>query len=144
MSDFIRDDDGASNVSSNAHLHQLIEREIARNPARRNFLKSGASLGLLGIFGSTLAACGGGSDAPAPAPQRDAPSRSASTTWERACRSGSGWGRVARGSPASKRSRCSRRAATRPKTTRPKTTKTTMTRVTGNRLPYSNLLLFLC
>ena len=31
MSDFIRDDDGASNVSSNAHLHQLIEREIARN-----------------------------------------------------------------------------------------------------------------
>ena len=66
MSDFIRDDDGASNVSSNAHLHQLIEREIARNPARRNFLKSGASLGLLGIFGSTLAACGGGSDAPAP------------------------------------------------------------------------------
>ena len=66
MSDFIRDDDGASNVSSNPHLHQLIEREIARNPARRHFLKSGASLGLLGVFGSTLAACGGGSDAPAP------------------------------------------------------------------------------
>lgn len=32
---------------------------------------------------------------------------------------------------------------TRPKTTRPMTTKTTMTRETGDRLPYSNLLLFL-
>ena len=30
MSDFIRDDDGASNVSSNAHLHQLIFRRVVR------------------------------------------------------------------------------------------------------------------
>jgi len=65
MSDMIRDDDGVSNSSSNDHLHDLIEREIARNPARRGFLKSGASLGLLGIFGSALTACGASSE-PAP------------------------------------------------------------------------------
>jgi len=59
MADFIRDDDGVSNPSGNDHLHQLIEREIAKNPGRRGFLKSGASLGLLGIFGSALSACGG-------------------------------------------------------------------------------------
>ena len=59
MSDMIRDDDGTSNTSGNDHLHTLIEREIARNPSRRTLLKSGASLGLLGIFGSALTACGG-------------------------------------------------------------------------------------
>jgi secreted PhoX family phosphatase len=65
MSNMIRDDDGVSNASANDHLHDLIEREIARNPSRRNMLKSGAALGLLGIFGSALTACGG-SSAPAP------------------------------------------------------------------------------
>lgn len=64
MSNLIRDDDGVSNASANDHLHDLIEREIARNPSRRNMLKSGAALGLLGIFGSALTACGG-SSAPA-------------------------------------------------------------------------------
>ena len=66
MSDLIRDDDGVSNASGNDHLHQLIEREIARNPSRRTMLKSGASLGLLGIFGSALSACGGSDAAPMP------------------------------------------------------------------------------
>jgi secreted PhoX family phosphatase len=61
MSNMIRDDDGVSNNSANDHLHDLIEREIARNPSRRNMLKSGAALGLLGIFGSALTACGGSS-----------------------------------------------------------------------------------
>jgi secreted PhoX family phosphatase len=65
MSNMIRDDDGVSNLSANDHLHDLIEREIALNPSRRNMLKSGAALGLLGIFGSALTACGG-SSAPAP------------------------------------------------------------------------------
>jgi len=64
MSSLIRDDDGVSNASANDHLHDLIEREIARNPSRRSMLKSGAALGLLGIFGSALTACGG-SSAPA-------------------------------------------------------------------------------
>lgn len=62
MSSYIRDDDGVSNQSANDHLHDLIEREIVRNPNRRSMLKSGAALGLFGIFGSTLTACGGGSD----------------------------------------------------------------------------------
>ena len=66
MSSLIRDDDGVSNPSANDHLHDLIEREIVRNPSRRNMLKSGAALGLFGIFGSALTACGGGSSAPAP------------------------------------------------------------------------------
>ena len=44
MSDFIRDDDGVSNTSSNPHLHQLIEREIARTGA--------------GLLLDTLVACG--------------------------------------------------------------------------------------
>jgi secreted PhoX family phosphatase len=61
MSNLIRDDDGVSNFSSNDHLHDLIEREIARNPSRRSMLKSGAALGLLGIFGSAMTACGGNS-----------------------------------------------------------------------------------
>jgi secreted PhoX family phosphatase len=65
MSNMIRDDDGVSNLSANDHLHDLIEHEIALNPSRRNMLKSGAALGLLGIFGSALTACGG-SSAPAP------------------------------------------------------------------------------
>ena len=64
MSSLIRDDDGVSNTSANDHLHDLIEREIARNPSRRSMLKSGAALGLLGVFGSALTACGG-SSAPA-------------------------------------------------------------------------------
>jgi secreted PhoX family phosphatase len=64
MSSLIRDDDGVSNSSANDHLHDLIEREIARNPSRRSMLKSGAALGLLGVFGSALTACGG-SSAPA-------------------------------------------------------------------------------
>jgi secreted PhoX family phosphatase len=62
MSSYIRDDDGVSNQSANDHLHDLIEREIVRNPNRRSMLKSGAALGLFGIFGSALTACGGGSD----------------------------------------------------------------------------------
>jgi secreted PhoX family phosphatase len=68
MSNLIRDDDGVSNNSANDHLHDLIEREIIRNPSRRSMLKSGASLGLLGIFGSALTACGGGDAAPAAVP----------------------------------------------------------------------------
>ena len=60
MTDFIRDDDGVSNPSTNSHLHDLIEREIARNPSRRAMLKSGAALGMFGVFGSALTACGGG------------------------------------------------------------------------------------
>ncbi len=68
MSNMIRDDDGVSNASANDHLHDLIEREVARNPSRRSMLKSGASLGLLGIFGSALSACGGGGGDAAPAP----------------------------------------------------------------------------
>ena len=44
MSSLIRDDDGVSNTSANDHLHDLIEREIARNPSRRSMLKSGAAL----------------------------------------------------------------------------------------------------
>lgn len=62
MSSYIRDDDGVSNQSANDHLHDLIEREIVRNPNRRGLLKSGAALGLFGIFGSALTACGGSSD----------------------------------------------------------------------------------
>ena len=62
MSSLIRDDDGVTNLSANDHLHDLIEREIARNPSRRSMLKSGAALGLFGIFGSALTACGGSSD----------------------------------------------------------------------------------
>ena len=65
MSSVIKDDDGISNNSSNDHLHDLIEREIVRNPSRRNMLKSGAALGLFGIFGSAMTACGGGGSAPA-------------------------------------------------------------------------------
>ena len=65
MSNMIRDDDGISNASANDHLHDLIEREIALNPSRRNMLKSGAALGLFGIFGSAMTACGGGGSAPA-------------------------------------------------------------------------------
>ena len=68
MSSLIRDDDGVSNNSANDHLHDLIEREIIRNPSRRAMLKSGASLGLLGIFGSALTACGGSDSVPAAAP----------------------------------------------------------------------------
>lgn len=68
MSNMIRDDDGVSNNSANDHLHDLIEREIIRNPSRRGMLKSGAALGLLGIFGSAMTACGGGSTAAAPSP----------------------------------------------------------------------------
>jgi hypothetical protein len=45
VSNLIRDDDGVSNNSANDHLHDLIEREIARNPSRRSMLKSGAALG---------------------------------------------------------------------------------------------------
>ena len=59
MSNMIRDDDGVSNNSANDHLHDLIEREIIRNPSRRGMLQSGAALGLLGIFGSAMTACGG-------------------------------------------------------------------------------------
>ena len=68
MSSLISDDDGVSNNSANDHLHDLIEREIVRDPSRRNMLKSGAALGLLGIFGSAMTACGssGGGAAPAP------------------------------------------------------------------------------
>lgn len=62
MSSYIRDDDGVSNQSANDHLHDLIEREIVRNPNRRSMLKSGAALGLFGMFGSALTACGGSSD----------------------------------------------------------------------------------
>jgi uncharacterized protein len=68
MSNLIRDDDGVSNPSSNDHLHDLIEREIIRNPSRRAMLKSGASVGLLGIFGSALTACGGSDPVPAATP----------------------------------------------------------------------------
>jgi len=68
MASLIRDDDGVSNSSANDHLHDLIEREIARNPSRRSMLKSGAGLGLLGIFGSVLSACGGSDADPLPAP----------------------------------------------------------------------------
>ena len=63
MSFLITDDDGVSNNSANDHLHDLIEREIVRDPSRRNMLKSGAALGLLGIFGSAMTACGGGGGA---------------------------------------------------------------------------------
>lgn len=62
MADFIRDDDGTSNTSGNNHLTTLIEREIARTPARRGFLKTSAMLGMTTMFGGVLAACGGGSD----------------------------------------------------------------------------------
>jgi uncharacterized protein len=68
MSGSINDDDGVSNPSANDHLHDLIEREIVRDPSRRNMLKSGAALGLLGIFGSAMTACGGGGGGAAPAP----------------------------------------------------------------------------
>ena len=68
MSGSINDDDGFSNPSANDHLHDLIEREIVRDPSRRNLLKSGAALGLLGIFGSAMTACGGGGGGAAPAP----------------------------------------------------------------------------
>jgi uncharacterized protein len=68
MSDLIRDDDGISNPSSNDHLHDLIEREIARNPSRRNILKSGLTLGMFGIFGGAMTACGGGSSTTASTP----------------------------------------------------------------------------
>ena len=68
MSGLINDDDGVSNNSANDHLHDLIEREIVRDPSRRNMLKSGAALGLLGIFGSAMTACGGGGAAAVPAP----------------------------------------------------------------------------
>ncbi len=67
MSDLIRDDDGVSNRSANDHLSTLIEREIARNPARRGFLKTSAMLGLSTMFGGALSACGG-SDDPVVAP----------------------------------------------------------------------------
>jgi uncharacterized protein len=70
MSGSINDDDDiVINNSANNHLHDLIEREIVRDPSRRNMLKSGAALGLLGIFGSAMTACGGGGGggaAPAP------------------------------------------------------------------------------
>ena len=62
------DDDNVTNNSANNHLHDLIEREIVRDPSRRNMLKSGAALGLLGIFGSAMTACGGGGGGAAPAP----------------------------------------------------------------------------
>jgi len=62
------DDDNVINNSANNHLHDLIEREIVRDPSRRNMLKSGAALGLLGIFGSAMTACGGGGGGAAPAP----------------------------------------------------------------------------
>ena len=61
MADSIRDDDGVSNASGNSHLTQLIERQIERNLSRRAFLKSSASIGVLGFLGVSLSACGGSS-----------------------------------------------------------------------------------
>ena len=52
----IRDDDGVSNESGNAHLTQVVEAAIARNPARRAFLKAGLGASLLPFLGG-VAAC---------------------------------------------------------------------------------------
>lgn len=62
MAAFLSDDDGVSNNSGNAHLTTLIEREIARAPSRRGFLKTSAMLGVSTMFGGVLAGCGGGDD----------------------------------------------------------------------------------
>ncbi len=56
MAQSIRDDDGTSNLSGNPHLTQLVETAIARNPARRAFLKTGLGAALLPFIGG-VAAC---------------------------------------------------------------------------------------
>jgi secreted PhoX family phosphatase len=56
MAQSIRDDDGTSNLSGNPHLTQLVETAIARNPARRSFLKTGLGAALLPFIGG-VAAC---------------------------------------------------------------------------------------
>ena len=61
------DDDGVSNPSPKANLTELVERAIARSPARRSMLKSGLGLAALSFMGLGLSACGsdgdGGDDA---------------------------------------------------------------------------------
>jgi secreted PhoX family phosphatase len=56
MAQSIRDDDGVSNDSGNAHLTQIVEAAIARNPSRRAFLKAGLGASLLPFIGG-VAAC---------------------------------------------------------------------------------------
>ena len=56
MAQSIRDDDGVSNLSGNPHLTELVETAIARNPARRSFLKTGLGAALLPFIGG-VAAC---------------------------------------------------------------------------------------
>ena len=60
MSDLIRDEDGVSNPSGNACIHDLAE------PGRRHLLKSGAALGLMGFLGAGLSACATPGASPAP------------------------------------------------------------------------------
>jgi hypothetical protein len=57
MAQSIRDDDGVSNLSGNPHLTEIVETAIARNPARRAFLRTGLGVSLLPFLGS-VAACG--------------------------------------------------------------------------------------
>jgi secreted PhoX family phosphatase len=68
MAQTIRDDDGISNPSTHADLHQVVERAIAANPMRRRLMLAG--LGAATVpFLAGLSGCGGGDDpAPAPAP----------------------------------------------------------------------------
>jgi uncharacterized protein len=71
MSQTLRDDDGVSNPSTSLDLHQVVERAIQADPARRRFMLGG--LGAATVpFLAGLTACGGSDDpvaaAPAPAP----------------------------------------------------------------------------
>ncbi|MCX7670482.1 MAG: DUF839 domain-containing protein, partial [Anaerolineae bacterium] len=64
MAQMITDDDGVSNPSRNADLHQVVERAIAANPQRRRLMLAG--LGAATVpFLAGLSGCGG-SDGPAP------------------------------------------------------------------------------
>ena len=62
MAQSIRDDDGVSNDSGNAHLTQIVEAAIARNPSRRAFLKAGLGASLLPFIGGVAACASDGED----------------------------------------------------------------------------------
>ncbi len=57
MAQSILDDDGVSNLSSNPHLHDVIERAVAASPSRRNLLKAGLGAAVLPFFGAGLTGC---------------------------------------------------------------------------------------
>jgi secreted PhoX family phosphatase len=69
MSQTLRDDDGVSNPSRNPHLLEIAQRCGLSSASRRSLLKGGLGAASLPFFAG-LAACGGGDEAVAAAPER--------------------------------------------------------------------------